>query len=90
MPSVQQAVHAALHKDQFSGRNRAQIRQKVMAGTHRFDIHRGQAICLRPQGFLKDRAEERARKSAENTAAAELWSRRYAVRTPDGLEIRER
>ncbi len=64
--------------------------QQVKAGTHRFKIHPGQAIYLRPQGFFINRAEERKRRLEENAAAVEIWARRYAIRTPDGLEIRER
>ena len=64
--------------------------KQIKAGTHRFAIHPGQAIYLRPQGFLLNRAEERKRRLEDNAAAVELWGRRYAVHTPDGLEIRER
>ena len=88
--SVTLQVMAAIHGGKGLASARAEGFQKVRDGTHRFKIYSGQAIAVQPHGFFVNRAEDRARKITENAAAIELWSRRQAVRTPDGLEIRER
>lgn len=93
LTSVSLAVKQAIYSGQMLAlehRNYDEGFEKVRDGTHRFSIHPDQAGFVRPQGFFLNRAEERKRKLEDNAAAVELWGRRYAVRTPDGLEIRER
>ena len=93
LTSVSLMVKQAIYRWQIlalEDRDYDQGFEKVRDGTHRFSIHPGQAIFVRPRGFFVNRAEARKRKLEENAAAVELWARRYAVRTPDGLEIRER
>ena len=85
---VRQAVHGKLHvRETFVD---PELKQKVEAGTHRFDIHPSQVIFLRPQGFLVDRAEDRRQRLAKNEAAIKLWERRYVEVTDDGFIVRER
>ncbi len=84
---VHQAVHGELHvREPFVD---PELKQKVEAGTHRFDIHPGQVIFLQPQGFLVDRAEDRKQRLARNEAAIKLWENRYVEVTDDGFIIRE-
>ncbi len=84
---VQRAVSRLLHKHKpFID---TQLKQKIAAGTHRFDIHPGQAVCLKPQGFLLDREEDRLKRLAQNAAAIELWDNRYVEVTDDGFVVRE-
>ncbi len=93
LTSVSLAVKQAIHRGQMlalADRAYNEGLEKVRNGTHRFSIHPGQAIFVRLRGFFVNRAEARKRKLEENAAAVELWARRHAVRTPDGLEIRER
>ena len=84
---VRQGIHGALHKrEPFVDPDR---NDKIKAGTHRFDIHSGQAVCTQPQGFLIDRAEDRKQRMARNAAAIELYDNRYVEVTDDGFIVRE-
>lgn len=69
--------------------DRSDEKQKVRDGTHRFDIHPGQAIFIDPHGFCVDLAEERKRKMERNAELIKTWGNRYVVVTDDGYEVRE-
>ena len=85
---VSRAVWGELHESApFTD---AERKEKIKAGTHRFDIHPGQFIIfLRPQGFLVDRKKDRLQRLARNAAAIKLWENRYVEVTDDGFIIRE-
>ncbi|MCK4858705.1 MAG: hypothetical protein KAT58_12095 [candidate division Zixibacteria bacterium] len=70
-------------------KGRAEEKQKVKDGTHRFDIHPGQAIAADPQGFCIDLVEERKSKMERNAELIKTWENRYVVVTDDGYEVRE-
>lgn len=87
---VRQAVCGELRdREAFGDARYAEDREKIKAGTHRFDVHPGQAIFVRPQGFLVDRAEDRLKRLAQNAAAIELWENRYVEVMDDGFVVRE-
>ena len=89
--AVTQAVHGELQdREAFKDTRYAEDKQKIEAGTHRFDIHPGQIIFLRPQGFLVGREEDRLQRLARNAAAIKVWERRYVEVTDDGYVVRER
>ena len=69
--------------------SRVEEKQKVRDGTHRFDIHPGQAIVADPTGFCIDLAEERKSKMERNAEAIKTWENRYVVVTDDGYIVRE-
>ena len=68
----------------------ANAKDKVAAGTHRFDIQPGQAVCMYPQGFLVDREKDRQQRMDRNAAAIRQYNRRYVKVTDDGFIVRER
>ena len=84
---VRQAVHGALHEREPFVDDKHN--EKIEAGTHRFDIFPGQAVCSDPQGFLVDRAEDREQRMARNAAAIKLYENRYVEVTDDGFVVRE-
>lgn len=91
LSAVSQAIGSILlDREEFDTARHAEDKEKVAAGTHRFDIHPAQAIFLQPQGFLVDRAEDRKQRLERNAAAVRLWENRYVEVTDDGLIVRER
>ncbi len=88
-------LHQALsysrqRSEDFINARFAEDKKKIQDGTHRFEIHPGQAIFLRPRGFLIDREEDRLKRLARNAAAIKLWDNRYVEVRDDGFVIRER
>jgi hypothetical protein len=69
--------------------DRSDERLKVKAGTHRFDMYRGEAIAVEPRGRCVDLTEEYTRKMARNAELIEVWENRYVAVTDDGYEVRE-
>ena len=84
---VFRAIHGVLHKrEPFADPER---NENIKAGTHRFDIHPGQAACVDPQGFLINRAKDRKERMARNAAAIERYENLYVEVTDDGFVVRE-
>ena len=88
-PLRQAVLREFLVSVDHDGVRQAEDREKIDAGSHRFDIHPGQVVFLRPQGFLVDLAEERQQTIARNKAAIELWKNRYVEVTEDGFVVRD-
>ncbi len=84
---VRQAVCGELYQREPLSRD--DVKEKVAAGTHRFDIHPGGAIYSQPQGFLVDRVEDRAQRMARNAVGIKVWNQRYVEVTDDGFVVRE-
>ena len=87
VPLLRRLIHGVLHKRQpFVDPDR---NEKIKAGTHRFDIYPGHAVCVRPEGYLVDREEDRKQRMERNSAAIELYDNRYVEVTDDGFIVRE-
>ena len=90
--NLRQAVLGELYRDESLAQRDAiytEDEKKIKDGKHRFDIHSGQAVFSRPQGFLVNREEDRKDRMERNAAAIKLWNNRYVEVTDDGFIVRE-